>query len=90
MLMALALGAGGTLTAVGAQTIVQERTPLEIRGRVITAEFLFANISGLIPMLLISSLADFIGIPEVLTGLTLLLLISAGLSFRFAQFLAQE
>ena len=90
MLMALALGAGGTLTAVGAQTIVQERTPLEIRGRVITAEFLFANISGLIPMLLISGLADFIGIPEVLTGLTILLLISAGLSFRFALRLTRE
>jgi MFS family permease len=84
VLMAFALGGGGTLVAVGAQTIVQERTPLEIRGRVITAEFLFANISGLIPMLLISGLADFIGIPEVLTGLTVLILASAGLSFRFA------
>jgi len=88
--MALALGAGGTLTAVGAQTIVQERTPLEIRGRVITAEFLFANIAGLIPMLVVSSLADFIGIPEVLTGLTVLILISAGLSFRFGLGLAHE
>jgi len=85
ILMAFALGAGGTLTAVGAQTIVQERAPLEIRGRVITAEFLFANIAGLLPMLVISSLADVIGIPEVLTGLTTLLLISAVLSFRFGR-----
>jgi hypothetical protein len=90
VLMAFALGAGGTLTAVGAQTIVQERSPVEIRGRVITAEFLFANIAGLLPMLLISSLADVIGIPEVLTGLTTLLLVSAVLSFRFGRRLPQE
>jgi MFS family permease len=89
VLMALALGAGGTLTAVAAQTIVQERSPLEIRGRVITAEFLFANIAGLLPMLVISSLADVIGIPEVLTGLTTLLLVSAVLSFRFGRRLQQ-
>lgn len=85
MVTALILGAGGTLTAVGAQTLVQENTPLEIRGRVITAEFLFANISGLIPMLFISGLADFIGIPEVLTGLTILFFVSAGLSFRYGR-----
>jgi MFS family permease len=90
VLMALALGAGGTLTAVAAQTIVQERSPLEIRGRVITAEFLFANIFGLVPMLVISSLADVIGIPEVLTGLTTLLLVSAVLSFRFGRRLRPE
>lgn len=90
VVMALAMGAGGTLTAVAAQTIVQERSPLEIRGRVIAAEFLFANISGLLPMLVISSLADVIGIPEVLTGLTTLLLISAALSFRFGHRLRQE
>jgi MFS family permease len=89
VLMALTLGAGGTLTAVGAQTIVQERSPLEIRGRVITAEFLFANIAGLLPMLVISSLADVIGIPEVLTGLTTLVLVSAVLSFRFGRSLQQ-
>jgi MFS family permease len=90
VLMALALGAGGTLTAVGAQTIVQERSPPEIRGRVITAEFLFANIAGLLPMLVISSLADVIGIPEVLTGLTTLVLVSAVLSFRFGRSLERE
>jgi MFS family permease len=90
MLMALALGAGGTLTAVGAQTIVQERSPIEIRGRVITAEFLFANIAGLLPMLVISSLADVIGIPEVLTGLTTLILASAVLSIRFGLRLQQD
>jgi Na+/melibiose symporter-like transporter len=80
--MALALGVGGTLTVVSAQTIVQERTPVHIRGRVIAAEFLFTNVVGLIPMLLISSLADIVGIPMVLVGLTTLVVVSALLSFR--------
>ncbi len=84
VLMALALGAGGTLATVAAQTIVQERSPIAIRGRVITAEFLFANIMGLLPMLVISGLADFIGIPTVLTGLTALIIISALLSLHIS------
>ena len=80
--MALALGAGGTLAVVAAQTIVQERSPLEIRGRVIAAEFLLTNLVGLLPMLVISGLADFIGIPTVLMGLATLVVTSALLSFR--------
>jgi len=82
VLMALVLGIGGTLAAVSAQTIVQERTPMEIRGRVISAEFLFANVAGLVPMLVISSLADIVGIPAVLVGLTILVITSALLSLR--------
>ena len=80
--MALALGVGGTLAVVSAQTIVQERSPMEIRGRVISAEFLFANVVGLVPMLVISGLADIIGIPAVLMGLTALVISTALLSFR--------
>jgi MFS family permease len=80
--MALLLGVGGTLAAVAVQTTVQERAPREIRGRVIAAEFLFANVVGLIPMLIISGLADFIGIPAVLMGLSTVVLASSLLSFR--------
>ena len=80
--MAILLGIGGTLAAVAIQTTVQERAPRDIRGRVISAEFLIANITGLIPMLLISGLADVIGIPRVLAGLSTVVLVSALLSFR--------
>ena len=80
--MALLLGVGGTLTAVATQTTVQERAPIEIRGRVIAAEFLFANIMGLIPMLIISGLADLVGIPAVLLGLSVVILVSATLSIH--------
>jgi MFS family permease len=82
VLMALMLGCGGTLAAVATQTTVQERAPAEIRGRVIAAEFLFANIVGLIPMLVISGLADLVGIPAVLLGLSVVILASATLSLN--------
>jgi MFS family permease len=82
VLMGLLLGVGGTLAAVAVQTTVQERAPHGIRGRVIAAEFLFANVVGLIPMLIVSSLADIIGIPTVLLGLSITVLVSALLSFR--------
>jgi hypothetical protein len=82
VLMGLLLGIGGTLAAIAVQTTVQERAPHGIRGRVIAAEFLFANVVGLIPMLIVSSLADIIGIPTVLLGLSITVLVSALLSFR--------
>ena len=80
--MAILLGVGGTLAAIAIQTTVQELAPRGMRGRVISAEFLIANITGLIPMLLISGLADVIGIPLVLVGLSTVVLVSSLLSFR--------
>ncbi len=79
---ALVLGAGGTVTVVASQTIIHELTPMEIRGRVISADFLLANIAGLAPMMAVSTLADYIGIPNAIMGLSGVLLASAFLSFR--------
>ena len=78
--MALLLGIGMTMAVVPAQTIVQERTPHAIRGRVIAAQFIFINFVGLVPMLVISGMADLIGIPKVMLGLSALTLASALLS----------
>ncbi len=82
ILMALLLGIGMTLAVIPAQTIVQERTPHAVRGRVMAAQFIFINLVGLIPMLVISNLADLVGIPKVMSGLAVLTLISSLLSFR--------
>jgi len=80
--MALALGAGGTLAVVSAQTIIQEHSPIEIRGRVIATQFLFTNLIGLLPMLVVGGLADYIGITRAMLGLAMLVIGSAVLSFR--------
>jgi len=82
VVLALTIGVGGTLSAVSVQTTVQELAPRAMRGRVISAEFLIANAAGLGPMLVISGLADIIGIPTVLGGLSAVVLGSALVSFR--------
>jgi MFS family permease len=82
VVMALLLGIGMTMAVVPAHTIVQERTPHAIRGRVIAAQFIFINFVGLVPMLAISGMADLIGIPKVMLGLAALTLASSLLSLR--------
>jgi len=90
VVMAFALGGGGTMAGVAARTIVQERTPSELRGRVITAEFLFANVFGLVPMLIISGLADVVGIGEVLFGLATLVMAAVIFSVRLDRLARRE
>jgi hypothetical protein len=70
-----------TLSVVAAQTIVQEQSPVEIRGRVIAAEFLLINLISLPMTLAIGGLADLVGIPEVMLGIAVLVIGSALLSF---------
>jgi len=81
MLMAVALGAGMTLSVVSAQTIVQEQSPEEIRGRVLAAQFMSVSLVTLPPTLFIGGLADYIGIPSVILGLAVLVITSAVLSY---------
>jgi MFS family permease len=90
VVMALLLGAGMTLAVVPAQTIVLERSPQDLRGRVIAAQFLFINFVGMVPMLVISRLADLIGIPKIMFGLSILTLVSAVLSFRARRSLRED
>ena len=82
MFMAMALGAGMTLSVVSAQTIVQEQSPEAIRGRVLAAQFMSVSLVSLPPTLFIGGLADYIGIPKVMLGLAALVIGSAVLSFR--------
>lgn len=90
IVMALLLGSGLTLAVVPAQTIVLERSPHNLRGRVVAAQFVFINFVGMVPMLLISRLADLIGIPKVMFGLSILTLVCAALSFRARPLLQED
>lgn len=82
MLLAVGLGAGMTLSVVSAQTIVQEQSPEEIRGRVLAAQFMSVSLVTLPPTLFIGGLADYFGIPSVILGLAALVITSAVLSYR--------
>jgi len=74
MVLTACLGFSIVLVNIPAQTTLQERTPLEVRGRVFAVQFLVANVAGLPPTLFIGTLADRIGIPRVI------LLIAAGVA----------
>jgi MFS family permease len=76
MVLAFGLGLGFAFIGIPAQTMLQERSPHSVRGRVYSVQYLMANVLGIPPMLFVATLADRIGIPPVtmIVGLALLLL----------------
>lgn len=82
--LAAFLGFSIALVNIPAQTTLQERTPLEVRGRVFAVQFLVANVAGLPPTLFIGTLADRIGIPRVILLVAGGVAIAGGLGTYFA------
>ncbi len=77
MAMALGLGLGFALIGIPAQTMLQERTPHAVRGRVFSAQFFMANLLSIPPMLFAGTLADRIGIPPVMLIVAIGLLLTS-------------
>jgi MFS family permease len=73
-IIAAIFGAGLALAFViiPARTILQERPPAELRGRVISAQLALANAAAIVPLLLGGTLADQFGILPVMAGLGLI------------------
>lgn len=84
MVLAAFLGFSIALVNIPAQTTLQERTPLEVRGRVFAVQFLVANVAGLPPTLFIGTLADRIGIPRVILLIAGGVAMTGGLGTYFA------
>jgi hypothetical protein len=84
MVLAVFLGFSIALVNIPAQTTLQERTPLEVRGRVFAVQFLVANVAGLPPTLFIGTLADRIGIPRVILLIAGGVAVTGGLGTYFA------
>jgi predicted MFS family arabinose efflux permease len=57
---------------IPARTLLQERPPAELRGRVISAQLALANAAAVLPLLLGGALADQFGILPVMGGLGLI------------------
>ena len=66
--MALGFVLGLCLSAANilAQTMLQQYTPAQLRGRVFSVQFMLNNLVGIPPMLALGGIADAIGIPRVL------------------------
>jgi hypothetical protein len=74
VMLSLILGLAASGVNITSQTILQENTPEQLRGRVFSVQFMLNNLVGIPPMLAIGATADLLGIPAVLVGVSLMVL----------------
>lgn len=71
--LSLCLGLAMSEVNIVSQTRLQERSPERVRGRVFALQFMLNNLVGIPPMLAIGGLADLVGIPQMLVGVSLII-----------------
>jgi len=74
IIIALVLGLSNSLVFVPANTLLQEKTSEDFRGKVYGFLNTFVGILSLLPVIIVGGLADIIGVGAVITGIGLLLL----------------
>jgi hypothetical protein len=84
MLLALAAGFGFVAIMVPAQTLLQERAPVELRGRVFAVQLMLSNFASIVPLLLLGGLGDLIGIDKTLLLIGTLIACACAISVRIA------
>jgi MFS family permease len=82
--LALIAGFGFVAIMVPAQTFLQERAPVELRGRVFAVQLMLSNFASIVPLLLLGGLADVIGVDKTLLLIGLLICVAGGISVRIA------
>ncbi|MDD3531976.1 MAG: MFS transporter [Candidatus Shapirobacteria bacterium] len=83
-ILLIGLGASFILTVIPAKTLIQEHSPFEIRGRVYGILNMLIALAGMLPLLLVASLVDLIGVKAVIL-ITGLILIGLGVFFNKKQ-----
>lgn len=66
MVLSMFIGFELSLIGIPAQTVLQERSPEDMRGRVFAMQFLLTNLIAIPPMLFVGTLADWFTIPPVM------------------------
>ena len=74
------LGFAYALLNAPAQTILHERTPAEMRGRVFASQMVLANGVALLPLVVVGGIGDLYGISRVMLAISLLLALGGALS----------
>ena len=74
------LGFAYALVNAPAQTILHERAPAEMRGRVFASQLVLANLVSIGPLILIGGVADLYGVSPVLLSIAVVVLLAAALS----------
>jgi DHA3 family macrolide efflux protein-like MFS transporter len=80
MLFAGPMGFAYAMINTPAQTTLHERTPIEMRGRVIASQMVLANGVALIPLVVVGGIADLYGISAVVLAIGGLLAVGGALS----------
>ena len=73
--LALLLGLTYAMFNIPAQTIIQERAPAAMRGRVLATQIVLGNAVSLLPLLLLGGLADLVGVSLVIIFLGFVVLV---------------
>jgi MFS family permease len=84
MALALVAGFGFVSIMVPAQTFLQERAPVELRGRVFAVQLMLSNFASIVPLLLLGGLADVIGVDKTLLLIGILIAAAGVISVRIA------
>lgn len=80
MLLSGPLGFAYALLNTPAQTTLHERTPVEMRGRVIASQMVLANGVALIPLVVVGGIADLYGVSTVVLAIAVFLALAGALS----------
>jgi hypothetical protein len=84
MALALIAGLGFVSIMVPAQTLLQEKAPVELRGRVFAVQLMLSNLASIVPLLLLGGLADLIGVDVTLLLIGALIAVAGAISVRMA------
>ena len=82
--LALIAGFGFVAIMVPAQTFLQERAPVELRGRVFAVQLMLSNFASIVPLLLLGGLADVIGVDKTLLLIGVLIAVAGVISVQIA------
>lgn len=82
MLVAIPLGFCYALVSVAAQTVLNDRVPLHLQGRVLATQGAFAALASSIPVLIAGAMTDIVGVTAVFAVLAVLIGIAAVANLR--------
>jgi DHA3 family macrolide efflux protein-like MFS transporter len=85
VLVAGPMGVFYALLNAPAQTLLHERTPTEMRGRIFASQMVLANGVALIPLVVVGGIADLYGVSRVVLAIAVLIGLAGALSLYLEQ-----
>ena len=82
MMVVVPLGFCYTLVSVAAQTVLNDRVPLHLQGRVLSTQGALAAVASSIPVLIAGAITDLVGVTAVFATLAVLIGFAAAANMR--------